>query len=366
MATVESKEELERAFPPDQLIAFPKPLSFTRTLWAIVVSFAIVDLARVGFGATPFPYDYPFYLGIVYLLALVQMLPRVHRLMDEVKIELVDIAERTSDDYLVAERDDGVTPQKIHDEFDKIMTLSFHPLALLGTAVLGGAFTITVMAKLGALSAYPHLLTNFAYGAGHGLFYAPIIGTALLVLKISRYWIIDIDLLDPDGMGGYRKIGDAIVSLVIFVIIFVTFDFLIISSVSLIDHAPFQNVALLMYLAMILFYFLFTVVSVHFIRQELLELREAKTEMMREKFREIEQQYWQKHDRDEPLDEEADHIQTVQVLYSQLQQMELWPINVWSLAKLVISAAGSFALVALQEGWITVPFAIWDILTTLL
>lgn len=355
MSGTRDQRASRQPFPPDERLPLPTRLSFVRLLAIVVVLFAAVDYARVGATETPIPYDYPFYVGIGYLLGVMFMLPRIHRIMDEVKVELVDIAERTATDDPVSDRDTDVTPEQIHTEFERITAWAFRPRNLVGGALFGGAFALAVMATFDVLAAYPYLLMNFAYGAGHGLFYVPVAGTMWLVWRISRRWIVDIDPLDPDGMGGYRKIGDAVVSLVIYVIVFVTVDFFIISSVSFVDRAVFQNVALLLYAGMLVFFLLFTVGGVFLIRRRLLEIRERKTEMMRRQFREIEQRYWDKQQRGERAGAEAEHIRTMQILFSRLHQMDLWPVDLLSFLRLAASTAASLALVALQEGWIHLP-----------
>lgn len=356
MSTVKSESELEQGFPPDSYDWIPEWFSFTRALSVIVVLLAVRDFTNVGLWETQFPYDYPFFLGVTYLLLLLHMLPRVHHLLDEVKIELVGIVERTGSDDSVFERNTDVTAEEIREEFECATKWAFHPGLLVTGALLSGLITFGIMDNFEVLDAYPHTLTTFAYGAGHGLFYAPIGGTAWLVWRISRDWIVDIDFLDPDGMGGYRQVGDAIVSLIIYVITFVTIDFFIISSVSYLDNAPFQDVALYMYFGMLLFYGLFVIGSTHLIRKRLLGIRGDRSNEMRRRFRDMQQRYWNKLENEENTSAEAEHIQTMQVLFSRLHQMDLWPINLWSLFRLAFSTTVSILLVALQEGWIQPPW----------
>lgn len=351
MSAVRTRATNEQRFPPDERLSLPGHLTFARLLAAVVVVVAVVDYARVGPGGTQFPYDYPFFVAIVYLLGLVFVLPRIHGILDRVKVELVDLAARTATENPVSDRDTDVSPEEIRAEFERTTRWAFDPRLLLAGALMDGTFTVGAVTFFDAWSAYSYHLTTFVYGAGHGLFYFPIFGTMVLTWKLSRHLLVDVDLLDPDGVGGYRPLGDAIVSLIVLVVVFLALDFLVISSVSSVDPALFRILALLLYAGMVLSYAVIAAAGIVLLRRRLFELRDRKAARLRRQFREAERRYWE---RDEST--EAERIRTLDVLLSRLPRFGSWPFHRLALFRLLVAVTASLALLALHVDLILRPW----------
>lgn len=108
-----------------------------------------------------------------------------------------------------------------------------------------------------------------------------------------------MDILAPDGVGGYRGVGEAIVDLISYGIFLVTLDFVVLSSVSFLDRPLFRTAAFVIYGLMLGFLLGLTLYGVFSLRKRLLDVRERKTEEMREQFKAVELNYWQKLDRNE-------------------------------------------------------------------
>lgn len=337
-------------YPPDERLDLPAPLTFTRCLVAVAFVAAGVDFLRVGFPETGVPYNYPVFVGVAYFVGVALILRQMFDLFVSVRDELVMLAHRTSVNDVIDIGVDDVPPEEIHSEMNDRIRCAFDPRYIVGGALLSGTFTLSVMYLLGVFDSYPYLLLDLLYGAGHGLFYAPLIGAVLLVWQISQRYITDIDILDPDGVGGYRDIGDAIVSLVVYAILLVTVDFVILSSASFIGEPLFQVAAFALYGAMLLALLALTVVGVLAFRRRLLDIRDLKTAKMREQFMDVEAEYWAKQQRGERTQEEAVNIMTMYTMFHQLHQMALWPINLASFVRLVASVVGSLVVAVLQAG----------------
>lgn len=348
-------ERDEDEYLPDRLLALPAPLSFTRLLVAFAFVAAALDFARIGYANTPIPYNYPLFVGVAYFVAVAWVLRRTFNLFASVKWELVELAERTSVNDVVDIDVYDVPPETIQDEIDGVIEWAFHPVLMLGGAAFGGLFAVSVMWWLGVLDAYPYVIMDFVYGAGHGLFYAPVAGSICLVHRISTRYITDIDILDPDGVGGYREIGNAVVSLVTYGVFLVTLDFVILSSVSFIDQPLFEVAAWALYVGMLGFLLLVTVVGVFLVRRRLLAIRKRKTEKMRRQFTSVEASFWRKQEADESTQEEAVNIVTMYAMFRQLHGMALWPIDIPSLARLVASFTMSLFVAAVEQGYIQLP-----------
>lgn len=348
-------EHEKRPYPPDTFFERYLPLSFTQSFVLLAVAATVVDYVRVGNPDTGIPYNYPLIAGLVYIVAVLLVLRRYHAIFDETKNELVDIVERTANESSLFERESNITADVIEQEMNEIMDYWFSMKAIFIGGLIGGAFALAVMWALDVYGWYPYVLLDYAYGAGHGFFYGPIIGSVKLIRKISSSYIVDIDILDPDGMGGYQQIGDSIITLITYGISLVTLDFVILSSVSFIGRPLFQWAVFALYVLMLGFLLVTTIVGVMFIRRRLLRIREEKTRVIREQFDSIEQRYWKKLENRENPEPEAQHIQTLDTMFDQLQSMELWPINLASFGRLAFSLASSGIVAAYKAGYIPLP-----------
>lgn len=339
-------------YPPDALFEGRFPLSFTTTIALLAVLASVASVVRVGFPDTGIPYNYPLFAGAVYVVAVLFVLRRFHAIFDETKKDLANILERTEADKAIFDRDSDVTPPQLVAEVERIMDLAFHPVAIFVGGLVGGVFALVVMGALDVFDSYPYLYLNYAYGAGHGFFYGPLFGSVYLIHKISNDYIIDVDILAPDGVGGYRNVGEAIVDLISYGILLVTLDFVILSSVSFLDRPTFRTAALVVYGLMLSGLLALTVYGVLSLRKRLLAIRERKTDAMREKFKAIEVSYWRKLDGNESPEPEATHIATMNTMFERLQSMALWPVSLSGFTKLAASTLGSLAIAAI-EMWIT-------------
>lgn len=117
----------------------------------------------------------------------------------------------------------------------------------------------------------------------------------------------------------------------------------------------FQTAVFVLYGAMVLFLLGLTVFGVMAIRRRLLAIREAKTDLMRDRFRDVEASYWEKVENNEPPDPESALIETMDTMFRRLHAMELWPINLASLSLLAFSVGSSAAVAAYKAGYIRLP-----------
>jgi hypothetical protein len=312
----------------------------------------VASVVRVGFPETGIPYNYPLFAGVVYVVAVLIVLRRFHAIFDETKRNLANVLERTEADKVIFDREHDIDAPELVEEFEATMDWAFRPWYIFLGGLVGGVFTLVVMGALDVFDSYPYIFLNYAYGAGHGFFYPPLFGSVVLVHRISNNYIIDVDILAPDGVGGYRGIGEAIVNLIVYGISLVTLDFVILSSVSFLDRPMFRIAAFAVYGLMLGALLVLTFYGVMSLRRGLLTIRERKVDAMREQFKTMEVNYWQKLDRYESPEPEATHIETMNTMFEKLQSMALWPINLAAFAKLFVSVLGSLAIAALKT-WLT-------------
>lgn len=345
----------EPAYPPDKFFKRHLGISFTWLFVVLAILAAVGDYIIFGNPDTGIPYNYPLVAGLLYIVSVLFILRRFHSIFNDTKLELMAILERSSADNVLFDRDSDVTPAQINQEVNYVMSVAFSPISILAGGFIGGVFALVVMWFLDVFQYFPFIMMDYAYGAGHGFFYGPIIGSVYLIYKISTEYIVDIDILDPGGVGGYGDIGDAIITLITYGIYLVTFDFIILSSVTFVDEPLFQAAVFGLYILMILFLLGLTVFGVLSIRRRLLSIRESKTQKMRQEFKEIEERYWQKLENKESPQPESAHIDTMETMYNRLHSMELWPIDLASLSRLLVSAGSSAAIALYKAGYISLP-----------
>lgn len=333
-----------QAFPPDRRFDLPRGLTVTRAFVLAVAVGAIVDVVVFGLPETPIPSNYPFYGDILLLLFAGWACRRIHTLLDGVKIELVDLVRLSHEQPLSPPFGAPPAPETVEAEIETILERGFRPAALAAGALLGGALSLGTMAVLGVLWAYPYWVMNFGFGAAHGLFIGPALASIALVYKTSTSYIVTIDVLDPDGVGGYRKIGNTLVTITVYGIAIATLDVLILSSVALLGTPTFHVVVGVLYGLVLASLVLGTLVSAWMIRRRLLSIRDHKVEDMRRRLRDVESRFWSKQAEGQPTQGEALNIVTMNSIFQQLYSMDMWPLNWWSFLKLAASVTVSLTV----------------------
>jgi hypothetical protein len=242
---------------------------------------------------------------------------------------------------------------KEYDEKDKklekyIVDIAFNPNYQLIFGFLGGFTVSLIMYYVNVLHDYPYLLFNFLFGFNNGIFIPVAIGGLLLSRNASKNYIKTVDILDPDGMGGFRKFSELFVDVTTMGILFITFDFLIISSAFTRSTDIFKLIVVICLLITILggIFFLFS--SLYIVRKSLLKHRNIKMELIREEYRKIENRFWDKMSKDKDVSSEAVSIPIMSQMFEQMRGMTMWPIDLYMMVKLGIAVITSVSLIALQ------------------
>lgn len=348
-------ESAESRYPPDRYLARYPVVTFTRLLIAGFLVLAAVDYLRVDMTATSVPFNYPFYVTLVHLPVAFVMLERYYDILTEVRGELVHLAGGTVMEHLYDLDVDIPDPEAIASAYDAVLDRAFHPVALGAGGLLGGGVMLVLGLRVDLFAAYPHALTLLALGAAHGLFLAPFVGTLVLTYRMTDSFIENIDSLDPDGVGGYRRIGDASVTLVVYGVVLMTFDFVTASSVTFVPGFDARLAVFGAYGLVLVIMIGLTLVTTHLIRSRLLTIRDRKLAIIRWQFRRAEQAFWSAHVDGETTDSAALDVIAMATMYEQLAEMNMWPINIASAVKLAGSVSLSLVVVALDLGWLSLP-----------
>lgn len=343
------RTDIEELLPLDILFnRVHDRLNFVRGVLLVTLVCAGLDIAVFGFPETVIPFNYPFFLDIILVVASAIILRQTYTALQDVKFELMELTEQHLEDVSIGLSTD-VSPGHIRRETNRILERTYHPASIGVGALLGGGMIFGIMAWLDVLESYPFWLMNFAFGAAHGLFLAPAMGGFFFAIKASQSYIVDINLLGPDGVGGYRRIGDTIVRLISYVIFLLTLDFVILSSVGFTGASQFQQIVAVLYLLQLAALVIGTVVVTLAIRMKLLDIQDRKVTRMQAEFSEIEQEYWEKHDADTDNQSEALQLMTMTTMFNEINRMNMWPINLYSLFRLGTSVAISVTVFLIQN-----------------
>jgi len=331
-------------YPPDRTAVVESlPLSFTQSVVVLALAVGAWEAATVGGADTPVPYNYPLYLDVVLVVVAAWLLERsfheVDAIVDEVKRSLTRRAAATDGDGSPV-----VSPAAVERDLRNALVVAHRPELLALGAAVGGTVVLGLMAVSNALSAYPYLALNFAFGAAHGVFLAPVVGGLYVLVRAPNRYIVDIDLLDPDGVGGYRAIGDGITTLAIHGILLVTLDFVILSSVAFTAFTAFQGVVATCYLLALGAFVGATLGTTTHIRAELLSVRRRRTVALREAFAELERRYWRRYGEGQFPVEEAVTLMALYGMFHQIDRMNMWPIDLYALSRLALSVSLSLSV----------------------
>ncbi|MFC6989530.1 hypothetical protein ACFQJD_13965 [Haloplanus sp. GCM10025708] len=330
-------------------------MTFTRLLVGGFLALAALDYVRVDMTATPVPFNYPYYVTLVHLPVAFVMLERYYDVLAEVRDELVHLAGGPSMERAYDLDVDVPDPEAVATAYDAVLNRAFHPLALGVGGVVGAGVMFALGVRVSLFAAYPHTLTLLALGAAHGLFLAPFLGTLVLASRMTSSFIQNVDSLDPDGVGGYRRIGDASVTLVVYGVVLMTFDFVTASSVTFVPGLDARIAVFGAYGVVLAVMIGLTLLTTHLIRSRLLTIRDRKLAIIRWNFRQAEQGFWTAHADGESTDEAALDVVAMATMYDQLAEMNMWPINVASAIKLAASVTTSLVVVGLDLGWLSIP-----------
>jgi hypothetical protein len=335
-------------YPPDVVLDFSnRPGSFSWACGLLVLLAAGLDVLLFGFPDTSIPYNYPFFGVIVLLLLVVAFLRRTYDIAHGVVEELASIAERNRGDPL--SRTAGVDPDAIRTELGNVLFLGFHPAVLLVGALAGGSLVFGIMWALGVFSAYPFLLLDFGFGAAHGVFFGPAIAMVYVSMRALREYIVDVDLMDPDGVGGYRQIGDGIVTISTTAILLLTLDFIVLSSVGFTSFTEFRAVVAGAFVLTLLVVLGGTVLVTALVRRRLMEIRDERIDHMQRFFTQWEHAYWNRQLEGEANLTAAVNLLAMYSMFHQVNRMNMWPINVVALAKLGLSVSFSIGVLVVEN-----------------
>lgn len=326
----------EHKYPPDEAISslswLPRSNKITllqagTALTALVMLFEYIRSG--GLPDTPVPFNYPFYLDLVFVIVALYVAKSLHRQLDLAKQELIlhsRISEQRQNvpDSNIANEDD------IRETFEKQFDWALNPIRMGVSGVLVGLFVVMMLYILNLTDAYPYLLVSFIYGASHGILIPFLFILPKLLIRVPKEFMNDLNVIDPAGVGGYPEVAGSIGKAAWYGTIIVNIDFLILGSAAFLADPRFQQIVVSVYAIELLLLFSFTIGGTFYIRHILRNLRD-------ERIRQLQWEYGVNEGLlltdDDSQGEETNQlvkIITYSILFERLNDMNLMPINmVW-------------------------------------
>ena len=267
--------------------------------------------------------DKTFWLDFI-LFILVGILLRIFYFKtNDVKNEVI---ERLNIFY---EEGRGISEHEIIDagfQLDHIIREAFNPRNLLIFGFIGGFFVSLTVIHLNVLDDYPYLIFHFFFGFNHGMGLLICLKGYKFSKNVGKNYIKTIDIFDPDGMGGFRKLSKLFVDATIFTIIVLILDFLILSCTFTNESENFKLIVEICLLSAIIISISILFISFNTIRSTLVIHKKKKLEYIGKKYNEIESNFWESLLNKKDASSDALTLLTINEMYELIKNMKMWPL----------------------------------------
>jgi len=322
-------------YPPDRILSalpglpFSKEITLLQVGTTVTIVVALIDYIRLGGSESPVPFNYPFYLDIVFVFVALYVAKSLHKQLDLAKRELILHA-------MISEQRENIPDANIADEeeirktFEEPFEWALDPVRMGISGLFVGLFVVAMLFILGVADAYPYLLLSFLYGASHGILIPFLLILPRLLIQVPKRFMNDLNVIDPAGVGGYPEVAASIGKAAWYGTIVVNIDFLILGSAAFLADPRFQRIVVTAYAVELLLLFSFTIGGTFYIKYTLKNIRDDRIRQLQWEFGVNEGLLLSE---DENQGEETNQllkIITYAIVFERLKDMNLMPINmVW-------------------------------------
>lgn len=191
---------------------------------------------------------------------------------------------------------------------------------------LFGFFVCIVVIYLNVLDDYPYLIFHFFFGFNHGMGLLICLKGEKLCKTISKNYVKTVDILDPDGMGGFRKLSRFLVNITIYLITVIILDFFILSCTITSNSENFKLVVAICLFLAILISISLLLISFISIRSALVHHKKEKIEYIGKKYNEIESNFLEKLSSNKEASSDALYLLALNDMYELIKNMKMWPL----------------------------------------
>lgn len=348
-----SQTELQKIESLSDLWGVPDQHSIFQLIVYIAAIVAALDFVIYFNSTTVVPYDYYAIASLLHVVVVAHFFPKTYDIGIMFAEELANITENESSSLTAIET--NITGDTIRGEMQKLLKKAFSFRLILFSGIITAFVGATVAFFTGLLEVIDYWLIGLLFLFDHGLFFVPAIYGVIIVNKMTNEYITDIDVISPDGVGGYEEIGNGIITIASYALFLTTLDFIVISAISYTSSSGIQAIIGIIFIIWLLIVLSMIVYVIMSIRSRLMEIRDKKFQKLRSQFKGTEVAYWNKKSNSQDTQQEALDMMTMRSMFNELNQMDLWPINIISLVKMSASTGFSIIVFAVDRGLIPSP-----------
>lgn len=264
-----------------------------------------------------------FWLDFILFLFVSVLFRKIYFKSDDVENEVIKRLSIFNEEGREISEDEINNAKK---QLKHIRDEAFNPRNILIFGFIVGFFVSLTVIYLNVLDDYPYLIFHFFFGFNHGM-------GLLIGLKgykycntISKNYVKTVDILDPDGMGGFRKLSGFFVNATIYLIIVLVLDFFILSCTFTNESKIFT---LIVEICLLLAFFTsISILLISFIniRSTLVHHKNKKIKCIGKKYNEIESIFLKKLSDKVDASSDALYLLTLNEMYELIKNMKLWPL----------------------------------------
>jgi hypothetical protein len=217
----------------------------------------------------------------------------------------------------------------------------FNVNRMFWTGILGGSFVTIVVIVSNVLNDYPYLLSHFLFGFYHGIGLLFIYFWLKFCHTLSKNFIKTIDIFDPDGMGGFRKLSDLFVHTTSSILLILILDFFILFSAFNNNSESFRLIVQSCFIIALIINFLALLTAYLKIRSTLLTYKIKKKDRILDFLNKIEDQFLINLSEKKDISSDVYSLLGLNILFEYCNKINLLPLKNW----VICLGAATFILI---------------------
>lgn len=239
---------------------------------------------------------------------------------------------------------DGKSDEEITEADIQLTTigkLAVNPVMLLVSGLLGGYIVYSIVSNLEVIEEYPYPIFHFFFGFNHSMALPIIIFGIYFIRKISKNYMKNIEILDIDYIGGFKKMSDLLFEMTILFLLIVVFDFIILYSTLSRYWEILICFMFVIALGPILLFSTFLILESTFSK-----LKRKKIECIKKKLYVAEKNFWKKlsNSTKEDISYDVTIILTLTKMLEEVRIINMWPTFLSVVGKYILLTVGAMTL----------------------
>lgn len=233
----------------------------------------------------------------------------------------------------------------------------FNPKNFLKSGIIGGFFVCLIVYFSEVVEEYPYMIFHFFFGFNHGI--GLLIGLKVYSFceKVGSNYIKTLDILDPDGLGGFNKISKTFENSIFLFIFGIILDTLILYP-TFNDNSDIFKIITKSLLFLALFISIFIIIISYFrIWNTLEKEKQKKIKFITKYYNEAERRFWKNLSDGSDVSADSVALICMNEMFEKINNVKMWPLyKIFIKAILLVSAIVIFILKISAESIITPGF----------